>query len=439
VRALRFDRDVVRFGAARLASGLRPGAGSRWGPLELVTDDEPDLPGPDWVRLSPRLAGICGSDLATVDGRSSRWFEPIVSFPFVPGHEVVADLVPDGSTDATTHATTDATADGASSRVVLEPVLGCVTRGISPVCPACADGRLGNCEHLAHGDLDAGLQTGYCCDTGGGWSTSMVAHPSQLHAVPDDMTDQAAVLVEPTACAVHGAMRARVRPGDTVAIIGAGTLGLLTLAALARFAPECSTVIGAKHPHQRDLARSLGATVVCEPDELPRAVRRRTGTLVIGPPGGAAERLTGGADVTIDCVGSADSLATGLAVTRPTGRVVMIGMPGVVRADLTPLWQREIELVGAYAYGTEHPVDADGAPTGESRRTFDMAFELVRQADLGRLVSATYPLERADDAIAHAAEAGRRGAVKIAFDLRQQAPRPTSTRPTSTRPPSARN
>ncbi|HMV75561.1 MAG TPA: zinc-binding dehydrogenase, partial [Microthrixaceae bacterium] len=276
----------------------------------------------------------------------------------------------------------------------------------------------------------------------GGWSTSMVAHPSQLHAVPDDMPDQAAVLVEPTACAVHGAMRARVRPGDTVAIIGAGTLGLLTLAALARFAPECSTVIGAKHPHQRDLARALGATVVCEPDELARAVRRRTGTQVLGTNsshGASTSRLTGGADVTIDCVGSADSLATALAITRPTGRVVMIGMPGVLRADLTPLWQREIELVGAYAYGTEHPVDADGAPTGESRRTFDMAFELVRQADLGRLVSATYPLERADDAIAHAAEAGRRGAVKIAFDLRQRAPRPTSTRQTSTRPTSARN
>ncbi|HMX67054.1 MAG TPA: zinc-binding dehydrogenase, partial [Microthrixaceae bacterium] len=188
--------------------------------------------------------------------------------------------------------------------------------------------------------------------------------------------------------------------------------------------------------------RALGATVVCEPGELARAVRRRTGTQVLGTNGThgtSTSRLTGGADVTIDCVGSADSLATGLAVTRPTGRVVMIGMPGVVRADLTPLWQREIELVGAYAYGTEHPVDAEGAPTGESRRTFDMAFELVREADLGRLVSATYPLERADDAIAHAAEAGRRGAVKIAFDLRQQAPRPTSTRPTRTRPPSARN
>jgi threonine dehydrogenase-like Zn-dependent dehydrogenase len=407
VRALRFERDVVRFGVARVASGLRPGSGSRFGPLELVDDDPPELPGPEWVRLRPRLSGICGSDLATVDGRSSRWFEPIVSFPFVPGHEVVADVVdPDGST---------------GRRVVVEPVLGCVTRGVTPVCRACAEGRLGNCEMLDHGCLDAGLQTGYCCDTGGGWSTDMVAHPSQLHDVPDDMSDEAAVLVEPTACAVHGALRARVRPGDTVAIIGAGTLGLLTLAALQRLTPVDpaeggSVVIGAKHPHQRTLSRELGATVVCEPDELPRAVRRATGTQILGGATSGAprgtERLTGGADVTIDCVGSADSLATALAVTRPTGRVVMVGMPGVVRADLTPLWQREIELVGAYAYGTEE------LPDGARARTFDLAFDVVRGLDLGRLVTATYPLQRADDAIAHAASAGSRGAVKIAFDLR---------------------
>jgi len=397
MRALQFKKDIVRFGAARLASGMRPGAGSKFGPLELVTDTEPDLPGPEWARLSPRLAGICGSDLATIDGRSSRWFEPIVSFPFVPGHEVVADA-PDG-------------------RVVLEPVLGCVTRGIAPVCSACAAGHLGNCEHLAHGCLDAGLQTGFCCDTGGGWSTAMVAHPSQLHPVPEHMTDEAAVLVEPTACAVHGAMRAKVRPGDTVAIIGAGTLGLLTLAAVEHFAPECTVIIGAKHPHQRDLARALGADVVCGSDELARAVRRHTGTQVLGS-GSGIRRLTGGADVTVDCVGSADSIATALAVTRPTGRAVMIGMPGVVKADMTPLWQREIELVGAYAYGTERLTDADGLPTGDTRRSFDMAFELVAAADLSRLLSATYPLERADDAIAHAAGAGRRGAVKVAFDMR---------------------
>ncbi|MBS1837850.1 MAG: zinc-binding dehydrogenase [Actinobacteria bacterium] len=416
MKALRFERDPIRFGAARVASGLRPGSGARYGPLELVDDDPPELPGPDWVRIRTRLSGICGSDLATVDGRSSRWFEPIVSFPFVPGHEVVADLPAADPVAADPVAAEPASSEPRSQRVVLEPVLGCVARGVAEPCSACAAGHLGGCELLAHGRLDAGLQTGFCCDTGGGWSTELVAHPSQLHPVPTGMADEAAVLVEPTACAVHGALRARVRPGDTVALIGAGTLGLLTLAALRRFAPEATVIIGAKHPHQRDLARELGAQVVVEADELARAVRRRTGTQVLGSH--ATRRLTGGAEVTIDCVGSADSLATALAVTRPTGRVVMVGMPGVLRADLTPLWQREIELVGAYAYGTEALPGPDGAPSGETARTFDLAFDLVDSAGLGRLLSATYPLERATDAIAHAAEAGRRGAVKIAFDPR---------------------
>jgi threonine dehydrogenase-like Zn-dependent dehydrogenase len=401
MRALRYERDPVRFGAARIAGSLRPGTGARFGPLALAHVDELDLPGPDWVRLRPRLSGICGSDLATVDARSSRWFEPIVSFPFVPGHEVVAD-VQDG--------------DGTDRRVVLEPVLGCVTRGIEPVCPACAVGRLGNCELLAHGDLDAGLQSGYCCDTGGGWSTGMVAHPSQLHEVPASFDDTDAVMVEPTACAVHGALRARVEPGATVAVIGAGTLGLVTIAALARWSEPGHVVVAAKHEHQRRWARDLGAglddLVVCGPGELPRAVRRTVGTQVLGPP----HRLTGGADVTIDCVGSAESITEAMAVTRPGGRVVLVGMPGVQRLDLTPLWQRELDVVGAYAYGTE--VLAGGT----SARTFDLAIELVGAAGLGRLVTATYPLERATEAVAHAAAAGRRGAVKIAFDLRDPGP-----------------
>jgi threonine dehydrogenase-like Zn-dependent dehydrogenase len=196
-----------------------------------------------------------------------------------------------------------------------------------------------------------------------------------------------------------------------VAVLGAGTLGLLTVAALARWTPPGTLVVGAKHDHQRRWARALGPehTVVVDPDEVARAVRRSTGTKALGPP----DRLTGGADVVIDCVGSAESLATALAVTRPRGRTVLVGMPGVQRVDLTPLWQREIQLAGAYAYGTE---TVDGAAV----RTFDLAAELVASADLGRLVTATYPLDRFTDALAHAAAAGSRGAVKIAFDLRDR-------------------
>jgi len=402
MKALVIDRDLGRFGAARLASTLRSGGGARIGPLHLDDIDPPTLPGPDWVRLRPRLAGICGSDLATVDGRSSRWFEPIVSFPFTPGHEVVADAE-----------------DG--RRVVVEPVLGCVARGVSPVCSACADGRLGNCEHLTHGCVDAGLQTGYCCDTGGGWSEQLVAHTSQLHEVPAELDDAAAVMIEPTACAVHAALAAQVQPDETVAVIGAGTLGLLTIAALDRWSPPRHLVVAAKYPHQKALTRELstgttGSVSVGAPTELARAVRRTVATQMVSPaPVGAADsgatnRLTGGADVTIDCVGNADSIRTALAITRPGGRVVLVGMPGVETVDLTPLWQREISLTGAYAYGTE-------ILDGSRIRTFDLAAELVAAADLGRLVSATYPLARYADALAHAGAAGPRGAVKVAFSL----------------------
>ena len=71
MKALVYERDLKRFGAARVAGALRPGRGARFGPLSLDEIDPPALPGPDWVRIQPRLSGICGSDLATVDATSS--------------------------------------------------------------------------------------------------------------------------------------------------------------------------------------------------------------------------------------------------------------------------------------------------------------------------------------------------------------------------------
>jgi threonine dehydrogenase-like Zn-dependent dehydrogenase len=386
------DRSVARFAAARLASGWKAGSGGRAGPLRLADIEPPSPPGPGWQVVRPRLAGICGSDLATVDGRSSRWFEPLVSFPFVPGHEVVGDA-----------------ADG--RRVVIEPVLHCRVRGIDPPCPPCEAGQTNHCERLVGGHLQPGLQTGYCADTGGGWSLALVAHSLQLHEVPDGWSDEAAVMIEPTACAVHGALAAP--PGGSgeellAVVIGAGTLGLATIAAIHRLRPDVTALLSvAKHPEQRRLATTLGATAVVEPDELRRAVRRVSGSWILDN-----GQLTGGAAVVFDCVGSGESIAGALAVTAPGGTVVLLGMPGHVGIDLTGLWQREIRLSGTYAYGPE--------PAAGGRHSFDLAAEVVEAAGLERLVSATYSLDRYGDAIEHAAAAGRRGAVKVAFDLRQE-------------------
>lgn len=158
VKALEFSRKEARYVAAALSSRLRPGSGAATGPLSMVETDPVDLPGPGWHRVQTRLAGICGSDLATVDGRSARYFEPWVSFPFVPGHEVVG-LLEDGS------------------RVVLEPVLGHEARGFAPPFPGAAPGDGDDYRHLVSGHLEPGIQTGYCASTGAAgprdwWPTS---------------------------------------------------------------------------------------------------------------------------------------------------------------------------------------------------------------------------------------------------------------------------
>jgi threonine dehydrogenase-like Zn-dependent dehydrogenase len=407
MKALVFERNLPRFAASRVASLLGSGRGAAIGPLQLLDTEPPELPAGDWFRLRPRLAGICGSDLALLDGKSSRYFEDIVSFPFIPGHEVVG-VLEDGGVDHGGETLPPGT------RAVIEPVLGCAPRHLEPVCPQCGAGQSNLCEHIAFGQLSPGLQTGFCADTGGGWSAAgLVAHSSQLHAVPDTLSDHEAVIVEPTACGIHAVLSGGVDPDDTVAVIGAGTLGLTTVAALhhlVRPTTPCTVLVGAKYAHQRRLAETLGADTVVAPDQLARAVRRQAGSLVL------AGRLTGGADVVFDCVGSADSLTQALTMVRPRGRVVVVGMPAKVSIDLAPLWHRELTLVGAYAYGVESPPGADGSP----RRTFQLALDLVEQANLGTLVSATYPLERYEEAVAHAGAAGRRGAVKVAFDLRNR-------------------
>ncbi|MCP4224656.1 MAG: alcohol dehydrogenase catalytic domain-containing protein, partial [Actinomycetia bacterium] len=216
MKALEFSRSETKYAAAAISSRLRPGSGAQAGPLELIDARPPSIPGPGWHRVKTRLAGICGSDLATVDGQSARYFEPWVSFPFVPGHEVVGTME-----------------DG--SRVVLEPVLGHQARGVEPPFADAAPGAGHDYRHLVGGSVEPGIQIGYCASTGGGWSTEFVAHESQLHPIASSLSDEAPLIREPARRGVHAAMKARVTPGSTDAVLGRGTTGLDTVAAVRRF------------------------------------------------------------------------------------------------------------------------------------------------------------------------------------------------------------
>ena len=398
--ALELFRSVPRYLAARAVAERLPGLLA--GPLaaiRLVNRDEPIPPAEGWGRIRPRLSGICGSDLSTISGHVSFYFSPLVSMPFVPGHEVVGDLV-------------DQVEDlPAGCRVVLEPVLSCAARGLQP-CPGCASGATGRCDRISAGHLSPGLQTGYCADTGGGWGGVLVAHRSQLHPIPDAMSDERAVLVEPLACAIHAALRASPSNGSTVLVVGAGTVGLLTTLALRAFGGAGQVTVVAKHPRQRDLARAMGATEVVDATGAVAALRRATRAHRLSPERGSPY-LLGGVDVSLDCVGSASSLDLALRTTRAGGRVVLTGMPAS-GADLSPVWFRELELAGAYTTGVE-------TISGNGRRSsFDLAIELASEAPIEMLVGGAYPLRRWREALDHALAAGPLGTAKVAFDPRQK-------------------
>jgi threonine dehydrogenase-like Zn-dependent dehydrogenase len=356
-------------------------------PLRLTYSEPPAPPAPGWVRIRPLMAGICGSDLGAITGATSFYFSALVSFPFVPGHEIVAEVLE------------DAGGFSAGERIVVDPVLGCEARGIDPPCRSCAAGERGLCERVTGGHISPGLQCGYCSDTGGGWSREMVAHGSQLHRVPDGMPDEAAVLVEPLACAIHAVRRAEVPDDAEVLVVGAGTVGLLTLVALREFSAAGRVTVVAKHEHQVELAPRFGATDVVSPREAIGAVRRGTRAFRADPER-AAPFLLGGVDLAFDCVGSKSSLDLALRTTKARGRVVMSGMPE--GGDLSPAWFRELELRGAYS--------------GSS--SFPDAIALASSGEIGKLVGAAYPLERWRDAVDHALSAGSMGATKIVFDPR---------------------
>ena len=373
---------------------------SRFSPLQLEDAPDPKLPTPEWVRVRPLLSGICGSDLGTLSSDNSPYFSPITSPPFVLGHEVFGEVAKDNS------------GFRAGERVVVEPALGCAVRGIELPCPYCASGRHALCMNVAKGDISPGIQTGFCHDTGGGWSRgSLVAHPTQLHRVPDAVSDEAAVAIEPLACAVHAALKVSPGPEDTTLVIGAGSVGLFTVAALRRLTDSGRLIVVAKHARQREEALRLGADEVIHPRETYTTLPGMLGTEAYRPELGKPV-VMGGADKVFECVGSPGTMEDAVRLTRPGGEVALVGMPGARSSlDLTALWYKEVSLAGTYAYGAEEYV-------GERTSSFGLALRIAPDIKLETMVGPRFRLEEYREAIAAARASGREGHVKVVFDHR---------------------
>ena len=410
MKAVTFDVSALRYLLARGLGGITDSVtyGGLSG-LRLKEIPEPDLPGPDWVRLEVLLAGICGTDIGNLTFASSPAMEPFGSFPAVLGHEILARVKGVGP---------DVTAVERGQRVVVQPMISCQVRGYQDYeCPSCASGLQGTCEQageagpLQVGDspLSPGVTIGYHRDLPGGWSQEMVAHEAQLFWVPDELEDRVAVLIEPLSIGVHAVLNEPPARGERVLVIGSGPIAMATVWALRGLGFGGDLLVQAKRDPEVELALALGASRVVRPGDEARQALVDTGSMAYQPLVGPEVYSGGGFPLIFDCVGSRGSLEQAMRYASPRGRVVVLGCSAQIKKlDLTFLWARELHARGFLGYGTE-------AWDGRKLHTFEITRELLLRKPIpaDRIVTHIFPLDQYREALKAAGNRRRSGAMKV--------------------------
>ena len=267
--------------AMRAVCVQRPGA------IAMVEMERP-RPGPGEVLVAVAAVGICGSDVELLDGSRPA---PYVRYPVVPGHEWAGTVSEVGPR-------VGGVAPG--DRVVAEGFRAC------GVCDRCKEGRTNLCsaEYAETGFTHAGAFAEY------------VSVPARLvHRLPPDADLEAAALLEPAACVAQGLLDVELRPGLHVAVVGAGSLGLLAVAMLRLLSPARLALVGSR-ADRLALGRRLGATELVDVNRDDVAGLADRFDLVFE----AANRPTGG--------------AAAVRLARRGGSVVLEGISGSVEPSL---------------------------------------------------------------------------------------------------------
>lgn len=407
MKAIRFNLTVPRY-----AAGFALGKLSRsllWSGLGCTYANDsppPELPGDEWVRIRTRYGGICGTDLGAIHLRTSPYLTPFVSFPYTFGHENVGIIGEMGAAVSGWHL---------GQKVVAEPLLWCKPRGFDDLCQFCARGEINLCQRTTEGALAPGLLIGLCRDTGGSWSEAFVAHQCQLYAVPENVSEENALLVEPFACGLHAALQHFPEDDETVLILGAGTIGLCTLAALRTLGSQARILVLARYPFQAVAAERLGASEVImgSRDTVYTGIAERTGARVLKPFVGK-QVMVGGVDRAFECTGSDSAMDDALRLTRAGGSVILVGMLGITKGvDWSAVFLNELDVTACCVY--HHAEQWNG----RSWTTFGLALELMQNGsvDLGWLVTHRFRLEEYSQALRLLGQKGSSSVIKAVFEF----------------------
>lgn len=271
--------------------------------VEVTRVPVPEVP-QGWALVEIAYNGICGTDLSILHGKHPR-----AEHGLIPGHEMSGWIAEPGASGL-----------AVGTLVVVEPLLTCGT------CLSCTTGNAHVCRKL-------GL---YGIDVPGGMATYVALPPEVLHAVPASVDPRTAALVEPLAVAVHAVSRSGMEQGDTVAVFGAGPIGVLT-ALVARHEGAGTVVVTEPSPWRREVAASLGFEVVPDGSTMTAVV----GALTDGE----------GADTTFDSAAHPAVAAEVTAATRVLGRIVVVGVyKQPVPLDLQAVCFKEQTVTGVRVY-----------------------------------------------------------------------------------------
>lgn len=407
MKALIFRYNFFRFAFATVLGKINPpaylGPGS---PLSLESIPEPVLLADDWVVIRTRLCGICGSDIKQVflNGNFDNPLTAFVSFPQVLGHEVVGVVEEIGPAVKNRQV---------GDRVVLNPWLPCITRGIDPVCDACQRGDYFVCEHFTDGYLPPGMHIGNNRSVTGGYAPLFVAHESQLFPIPDSVRFEEAVLADPFSVSLHAILKAPPQEGSLVIVYGCGTLGLLTITLLHVLYPHTDIFAITRYPHQEQMARQMGARYTIrtrKPVEIIERVAQIVSTKVYCPWNGKP-MLMRGANRIYDTVGSPETIEVGIRVAQPHAKLVITGVSNPARFEWTPLYFKEIEVLGSNAFGIE-------TFEGKRRHSMEIYLDLLKEErfDISHMITHRYYIDQYKKAFLSAHMKEKSTAVKVVFD-----------------------
>jgi threonine dehydrogenase-like Zn-dependent dehydrogenase len=403
VQALVFRHSLAREAVAAVGGRVDQRAFvSRLAPVGIEDIDELPLPAENWVRVETTFSGLCGSDVKQIllNGARDNPLTALVSFPHVLGHEAVGRRADNGE------------------RVVLNPWLSCEPRGIDPLCEACRVGRYPWCRNFRSGDLPVSIHIGNCAAAAGAHAERFAAHVAQLFTIPEAVTDEAAVLADPVSVSLRSILLAPPADGQPVLVYGSGTLAFAAIALIRHLYPAAEVWAATRPGARAALATRLGAHAVLSssPDELVAQVARRVGTTPLEP-WSKRDWLQDGPAIVYDTIGSTETVETSLRLLATGGTLVVSGVEPPRRFEWTPLYFKELRVIGSNGFGIEEV-------RGVTKHAMEHYFDFIADGfDLTPVITHRFPLERWHDAVLALKNSRRTGAVKVLLEPSARAKR----------------